>query len=198
MAFTERSEATRTAILVATRKLLAERGYEGTTIRAVASLVGVDPAMVMRYYGSKDGLFEAAVDPDLYLDEIPLTPRNRLGEAVVRHFLSRWEGELSDEVVVLLLRSASTNPAAAMRMRTIFDKQVTKFVSRATMAGRAEALRRAGMMTTQLLGLAMTRYVVELPAVTKMDAEAVVETLGPVLQHYLTGNLGGAVRRGTR
>jgi AcrR family transcriptional regulator len=90
-----------------------ERGYEGTTIRAVASLVGIDPSMVMRYYGSETGLFSAAVDLDLHLDKVPQPRMDRLREMIIRHFLSRWEGDLSDEAITLLLRSASTNPMAA-------------------------------------------------------------------------------------
>lgn len=193
MAFTERSEATRNAILSAARKLLTEQGYEGMTIRAVAALVGVDPSMVMRYYGSKAGLFSAAVDLNLYLDQVPLTPKNRLGEALARHFLSRWEGELSEEATLPLLRSATTNPVAAQRMRTIFDKQVVQFVRRSIGNG-ADAAHRAGLVSSQLLGLALTRYVLMLPPVVQMGMDAVVSSVAPVLQYYLTGNLGSAVQ----
>jgi AcrR family transcriptional regulator len=194
MAFTERSEATRTAILSAARKLLTERGYEGTTIRAVASEVGIDPSMVMRYYGNKAGLFNAAIDLDLHLDDIPAPPKSRLGTTLVRHFLSRWEGDRSDEAITLLLRSASTNPTAAEHMRGIFSTQIAKFVARVSGSSGAEADRRAGLVSTQLLGLALTRYIVRLPPVVKMDVETVVRSVGPVLQHYLTGKLDGAVR----
>lgn len=192
MAFTERSEATRTAILSAARKLLTERGYEGTTIRGVAALVGVDPSMVMRYYGNKAGLFSAAIDLDLRLDEVPLTPKSRLGESLARHFLRR--GDQSDKAITLLLRSASTNPVAAEHVRTIFDTQIIKFVAAVTGATGPEVARRAGLITTQLVGLAMTRYVVELPPVVKMDTEATVAVVAPVLHHYLVGNLDASVR----
>jgi AcrR family transcriptional regulator len=197
MAFTERSAATRNAILSAARKLLTERGYEGTTIRAVASVVGVDPSMVMRYYGSKAGLFGAAVDLDLHLDKVPQPQVDRLGETIIRHFLSRWEGDLSDEVITLLLRSASTNPMAAQHVRSVFETQIATFVMRMTGHEATEATHRAGLASTQLLGLALTRYVLELPPVVSMDTETLVQNLSPVLQYYLVDDLGGAVGKGT-
>ncbi|MEV4218562.1 MULTISPECIES: TetR/AcrR family transcriptional regulator [unclassified Nonomuraea] len=189
MAFTERSEATRTAILGAARKLFAEQGFAGTTIRKVASLAGVDPSMVMRYYVNKEGLFRAAVDLRLNLEELPAPPRERLGEAMARHFLSRWEGDLSDEAIMLLLRSSSTNALAAQSMRDVFTSQVASFVGRALGCGPEEAARRAGLVSTQLLGLAFTRYVVRLPPVVAMSAEELARSVGPVVQHYLTGDL---------
>ncbi|MFI7707885.1 TetR family transcriptional regulator [Nonomuraea sp. NPDC049480] len=185
MAFTERSAATRTSILSAARKLLIERGYEAMTIRAVAAQVGVDPSMVMRYYGSKAGLFGAAVDVDLRLDQVPTPPADRLGELLVRHFLARWEGGLADDVLILLLRSAATNPMAAERMREVFDRQIVAFVARVTEAD--DAARRAGLVSTQLLGLALTRYVLELPPMADADAESLVRDLAPVVQRHLTG-----------
>ncbi|TYB50638.1 TetR/AcrR family transcriptional regulator [Nonomuraea sp. PA05] len=185
MAFTERSAATRNAILSAARKLLVERGYEAMTIRAVASLVGVDPSMVMRYYGSKAGLFHAAVDVDLQLDKLARPPRERLGELIVRHFLSRWEGEQADDVLILLLRSASTNPTAAERMREVFATQITALVARLT--GAPDAEHRAALASTQLLGLALTRYVLRFPPMADADVDTLARDIGPVVQHYLTG-----------
>jgi AcrR family transcriptional regulator len=195
MAFTERSAATRNAILAAARKLLSEQGYEATTIRAVAAEVGVDPSMVMRYYGNKAGLFGAAVDVDLYLEKAPAAARDQLGDALARHFVSRWEGELSDEATTLLLRSAATNADAAELLRTIFDTQITKFV-RGVTEGGVDAAHRAGLVSSQLLGLAFTRYVVALPPVAEMDVDTLVESVAPVLQYYLTGELGAPVKRG--
>ncbi|MEO3797509.1 TetR family transcriptional regulator [Nonomuraea sp. B10E15] len=186
MAFTERSAATRTSILSAARKLLIERGFEGMTIRAVAAQVGVDPSMVMRYYGSKAGLFSAAVDVDLRLDRVEDPPLDRLGELLVRHFLARWEGDLSDDVLILLLRSASTNPMAAERMREVFAGQIASQVARLT--GAEGAALRAGLISTQLLGLALTRYVLRLPPMAEADTETLVREIGPVVQHYLTGS----------
>lgn len=192
MAFTERSEKTRAAILTAARHLLASRGYEATTIRAVAKEAGIDPSMVMRYYGSKDGLFAAAVDVNLHLPLASELPVDRIGEMLARHLISRWEGELSDEFISLLLRSAGTNKGAAEQFRRIFEGQVLKFVRELTGDG-PDARRRAAMVSSQVLGLSYCRYILELPAVVEIDAETLARTLAPVLQHYLTGDLEASV-----
>ena len=191
MAFTARSEQTRSAILLAARQLLAEKGYEGTTIRAVAAEAGIDPSMVMRYYGSKEGLFGAAVDVDLRLPRAGQWPRERLGEMLASHVVSRWEGDLSDDLITMLLRSAGTNSAAAERLRSVFQHQVEGLVQEVAGPG-PDARHRAGMISTQILGLALCRYVLELPPVVAMDGATLTKILGPVLQHYLFGDLEAA------
>ena len=192
MAFTQRSEKTRTAILTAARHMLASRGYEATTIRAVAAAAGIDPSMVMRYYGNKEGLFAAAVDVDLYLPDPSTLPRDNIGSLLAHHVVARWEGALSDEFITLLLRSAGTNSAAAEQFRLIFERQLLKFVNGLVGDG-PEARRRAAMVSSQVLGVAYCRYILELPAVTELTGETLADTLGPVLQHYLTGALDGPV-----
>jgi AcrR family transcriptional regulator len=193
MAFTARSEPTRTAILTEARRLLAEKGYEGTTIRAVAAAAGVDPSMVMRYYGNKEGLFGAAVDLDLHFPDAAGWPREELGIRLARHVVARWEGELSDELIRLLLRSATTNAAAAEQLRAVFGGQVLRFVQQVAGGDTPEVVRRASMLATQVVGVALCRYVLELPPVVAMDADTLVAMLAPVIQHYLTGDLTAAV-----
>lgn len=188
MAFTERSAPTRAAILAAARELLVERGYEGTTIRAAAARAGIDPSMVMRYYGNKEGLFAAAVDVDLKFPDPVSWPRDQVGELMARHFVSRWEGALSDDVIIMLLRSAGTNSAAAEQVRSVFGRQVTGFV-RAVAGEGDESAPRAAMLTAQILGVALCRYVLQIPALVAIDAEELVGLLAPVLQHYLLGDL---------
>jgi AcrR family transcriptional regulator len=188
MAFTERSERTRAAILRATRRMLSMRGYEATTIRAVAAEAGIDPSMVMRYYGNKEGLFAAAIDLDLHLPDPNTVERSRVGNILAGHVISRWEGDLSDEFITLLLRSASTNAAAAEQLQRVFTNQILRFV-RGVAGDDSETQRRAAMLSSQVLGLAYSRYIVNLPAMVEMDTDTVVATLGPVLQHYLTGEL---------
>ena len=188
MPVTERSARTRSAILAAAQQSFASHGYQATTIRAVAAAAGVDPSMVMRYYGSKAGLFRAATDIHLQLPELAGQPPEHLGEMLARHFITRWEGRLADEAITLLLRSAVSRDDAAERMRTIFAAQVLGTIE--SVLGRSpDTARRAGMVGSQMLGLALTRYVLRLPPVAAMDAPTLVATVAPVLQHYLTGNL---------
>ncbi|MEV7329939.1 TetR family transcriptional regulator [Micromonospora sp. NPDC093244] len=178
-----RSDATRAAILRAARERFAADGYERATIRAIAADARIDPSMVMRYYGSKEGLFAAAAEFDLRLPDLTAVPPAQLGEALIRHFLARWEG---DETLVALLRAASTNPGAAERMRGIFADQLAAAVATFDSEARTTG-RRAGLVASQILGLAFTRYIVRLPPMVDATPEDLVSWIGPTLQRYLTG-----------
>src|SRR6185312_376232 len=107
-----------------------------------------------------DGLFAAAVDIALRLPALDDLPPERRGETLVRHFLSLWEGEGANDVLIVLLRSAVTNEAAAERMRTIFATQVGPVLARSP-----DAPARAALVASQLLGVALCRYVLRLPDV---------------------------------
>jgi AcrR family transcriptional regulator len=179
-----RSAATRAAILRAARERFAADGYERATIRAIAADAGIDPSMVMRYYGSKERLFAAAADFDLRLPEIDRDTPD-VGAALVAHFLSRWEG---DETLMALLRAGVTNPAAAERLREIFAGQLAPVAER--LAPDAAATR-AGLVASQILGLALTRYVLRLPPVTAMTRDEVVGWLAPAVRWYLLGERPG-------
>ena len=181
----ERAERTRAAILRAARELFTAEGYERTTIRAVAAAARIDPSMVMRYYGSKQGLFAAAAEFDLALPDLSRIRADRLGEAAVEHFLTRWEDDDGDALRVLLA-SAATSAEAATRMQEIFRAQLAPVVAAAGPHDERAAATRAGLVATQMLGLAMCRYVLRLPPVVALERAAVVAWLGPVVQRYLT------------
>ncbi|WP_216215911.1 TetR/AcrR family transcriptional regulator [Amycolatopsis aidingensis] len=181
-----RSDRTRSAILAAARERFAADGYDRATIRAIAADAGIDPSMVMRYYGNKERLFAAAAEFDLRLPDLAAMPRERVGEALVAHFTDRWD---DDESLQLLLRTGATNAAAAERMRVIFAGQLIPAIAALHPADiPAELLaRRAGLAATQVLGMALCRYVLELPPVAAMDRETMVGWLGPTVQRYLVG-----------
>ncbi len=175
------SEDTKAAILTAARERFAADGYERATIRAIASDAGIDPSMVMRYYGNKDRLFAAAADVDLRLPDLTAVPREEVGRTLVAHFLDRWE---DDEGMMILLRTGVTNEGAAERMREIFAAQLGPLVARLS-ADPAQAALRAGLTATQVLGMALCRYVLRLPPVVAMSREEIVDWLGPTIQRYL-------------
>ncbi|QRP48176.1 TetR/AcrR family transcriptional regulator [Amycolatopsis sp. FDAARGOS 1241] len=179
-----RSSATRAAILDAARERFAADGYERATIRAIAADAAIDPSMVMRYYGSKEKLFAAAADFDLRLPDFAELRREHAGELLVRHVLNRWS---DDETLFALLRAGVTNPAAAERMRTIFAAQLGPQVAKVC-PDPAEAPLRAGLISTQVLGLALCRFVLKLPPVADLTGDEAVRWLGPTLQRYLTGS----------
>jgi AcrR family transcriptional regulator len=181
-----RSDATRAAILSAARERFASDGYERATIRAIATQAEIDPAMVMRYFGSKEGLFAAAAQFDLHLPDLRQVPREDLGAALAGHFLDVWE---KDETFCALLRAAATNPVAADRMRAIFQTQVVPVIA-AVLPDVASLPTRAGLVSSQMLGLALCRYVLRLPPVRALDRNQIVANIGPTLQRYLTEPLG--------
>jgi len=188
-----RSDQTRAAILAAARRRFAADGFERTTIRAIAADAGIDPSMVMRYYGSKDGLFSAAADLDLQLPDLASVPREQLGETLVRHWVERWEGGSSDELLIVVFRSAITNEAAAERLRTVFGAQVAEAVA-TIVDDRAEAATRAGLVSTQMLGLALCRYILRLAPVVALDLDTLLATVSDTVQRYLTGPLTARAR----
>ncbi|WP_019359259.1 TetR family transcriptional regulator [Streptomyces sp. AA1529] len=177
-----RSATTRTAILEAARERFAADGYERATIRAIARDAGIDPSMVMRYYGNKEGLFAAAVAVDLDLPDPDSLPRERVGHTLVAHFLAIWEG---DGELTALLRVGTTNEAGAQRMQRIFQEQLLPVV-RGMHPDPEQAPVRAALVASQLLGLGLTRYVLRLPPAVALDREEIVAWLGPTLQRYLT------------
>jgi AcrR family transcriptional regulator len=180
-----RSDATRAAILRAARERFAADGYERATIRAIAADAGIDPAMVMRYYGSKERLFAAAAEFDLRLPDLTGVPPDDVGRVLIAHFLDRWE---EDEALVAILRAAATNEAAAERLRAIFAEQLCTLVAAVLPQGTpaAEVAERAGLTASQVLGMALCRYILRLPPVATMDRATVIDWLGPTLRRYLT------------
>ncbi|MDI5980292.1 TetR family transcriptional regulator [Amycolatopsis magusensis] len=176
-----RSDRTRQAILVAARERFAKDGYDRATIRAIAADANIDPSMVMRYYGNKERLFAAAAEFDLRLPDLTEVPREEVGEVLVAHFLDRWE---VDDTLQLLLRAGATNPAAAERMQRIFAAQLVPVIE-ALGPPDTDFATRAGLVASQVLGLALCRYVLALPPVVGMDRAAVVAWVGPVLRRYL-------------
>src|SRR3954468_13103455 len=95
-----RSDATKAAILAAAREHFGKCGYQAATSRPIAASANIDPAMVMRYYGNKEGLFAAAADFDLRLPDLQGVPSDDVGTVLVEHFLERWE---DDEALKALL-----------------------------------------------------------------------------------------------
>jgi AcrR family transcriptional regulator len=177
-----RSENTRDAILTAARERFAADGYERATIRAIAKDAGIDPSMVMRYYGNKEGLFAAAVAVDLSLPDLGSLPRHDVGRVLVRHFLRTWE---QSEELTALLRVASASQAGAERMQGIFREQLLP-VARQVCPDAEQVPARAALAATQLLGVALTRYVLRIPPVVALHPDEIVAWLAPTVQRYLT------------
>ena len=181
-----RSEGTRRTILDVARHAFAARGYEQTTIRAVAAQAGIDASMVMRYFGSKAGLFAAAATIDLDSPDLASTPPRRRGEVLVRHFVARWERDPTEDMLVFLLRTAVTDQSVAAQLQMTFDRMV---VGPLVALEYPEAERRAALIGSQLLGVGLCRYILRLEPLASLSSDDVVAGIAPTIQRYLTAPL---------
>ncbi|MEW2382110.1 TetR family transcriptional regulator [Micromonospora sp. NPDC047707] len=183
---------TRAAILAAARAAFADRGFDATSIRAIAAAAQVDPALVHHYFGSKDQLFlaamEAPVDPREVLPRVLAGDRERVGERLVRTFLGVWDSP-AGAAGLALLRSAVSNEWTARLVREFLTTQVLRRVLDHLDIDPAELPLRGSLVASQLVGLAMMRYVVRLEPVASAAPETLVAAIGPTVQRYLTGDL---------
>ncbi|HEX8630251.1 MAG TPA: TetR family transcriptional regulator [Catenuloplanes sp.] len=185
---------TREAILTTARAAFAERGYDGASIRAIATGAGVDPALVHHYFGTKSKLFlatmNAPIDPAELLPEALAGSRDGIGERLVRLFLSIWDSP-AGVAGVALLRSAISNDWTARLMREFVVTQVLRRVLADLDLDPTEAPLRASLVASQMAGLGIVRYILKIEPLTSVPAEAVVAAVGPTVQRYLTGDLPG-------
>jgi AcrR family transcriptional regulator len=178
-----RSEGTRRAILDAARTAFAARGYEQATIRAVAAQAGVDASMVMRYFGSKAGLFTAAVTMDLHIPDLRTVPAAARGELLVRTFISRWEQPPSSDEMIAMLRAGVTSETVADQFQTVLGQLVTAPIAA---LGDQRAAERGSLIAAQLLGLGLCRYILRFEPLASMPGDEVVAAVAPSVQRYLT------------
>ncbi|WP_197381682.1 TetR/AcrR family transcriptional regulator [Mycolicibacterium mengxianglii] len=178
---TRNAESTRADILAAARVRFGSDGYERTTLRAVAGDVGVDAALVIRYFGSKQDLFAAAAEFTIDLPDLGAVGSDGLADALLSRFFAVWE---EDATFVALLRAAMTSETAADTMRRVFATQVAPALAAVTPDHPAE---RAGLLGAFVVGLATTRYVLANPAVANLSHEEVIRWVAPVIEHLLTG-----------
>ncbi|PKH40329.1 TetR/AcrR family transcriptional regulator [Nocardioides alpinus] len=181
---------TRAEVLTAARASFAEKGFRGTTIRAVAASASVDPALVHHYFGTKDDLFVAAleipVDPRAVLAPVVAAGPDGAGERLLRTFLSVWDDPEIQVRLLAVVRSV-LNEDGGRLLKDGFIPVVVGPVLAQLVKDRPEV--RVPLVASQIVGLIVTRYVVALPPMAQMPAEDVVARVGPVLQHYLTGDL---------
>jgi len=188
------ASGTREAILDAARERFAERGLAGTSVRAVAARAGVDPALVHHYFGTKGGLFAAAMelpfDPGAVVPALVEPGLDGLGERLVRFFLRVWDEPAPRARLQAILRSALTEDAAAALLREFVTREILGRVAAAVDA--PDGPLRASLVGTQLVGLGVLRYIVRIEPLASADSETVIAAIAPTLQRYITGPLAPA------
>ena len=185
---------TRQAVLAAARQVFADNGYQQASLRAIAAQAGVDAGMVRHFFGDKAGLFRAAmelpIDPRVVLPALLAPGVDGLGARVVRFFLTVWEEPAARGPFLAVIRSVSGHEESAAMFREFITDQV--LVRIAAALDRPDARLRATLVASQLIGMAMVRYVVRVEPLASAPVDQVVAAIAPTVQRYLTGDIGDA------
>jgi AcrR family transcriptional regulator len=183
---------TRAEILTSARTLFAARGFAGTSVRAIAADAGVDPSLVHHYFGSKDDLFVAAlqlpVDPRVALLPVLEGGLEGAGERLLRVFVSVWDDETARLSLLGLVRGV-VDPAGRQLLRDGLFGVILGPIAPAL--GLDEPQRRLALVASQMIGVVMMRYVLEVEPLASMETDVLVATYAPTLQRYLADPLPG-------
>jgi AcrR family transcriptional regulator len=188
---------TRERILESARELFARNGIDKTSIRAVAAAAGVDPALVHHYYGTKRQLFAAAIhipfDPMEVIGPIRETPVEEIGYMLPKLLLPLWDSELGSGFIATIRSILAGNDVSLIRsfLQEVIAVEVGSRVDDPPGTGQI----RVQFVASQLVGVVMARYILELDPFKSLPVEQIAETIGPTLQRYLTGDLPGLPSR---
>lgn len=180
---------TRDRILTAAREEFSERGYEKTSVRGIAKAAGVDSALVHHYFGTKEQVFEAAVEvaaaPALGArDALVEGPLEDVGERLTRFVFGVWENPATRMPLLAIVRSAVNNETAATVFRRLVATQLLRRIADRLELPDAEL--RAELAAAQLVGTAMLRYVIKVEPLASVDIEQIIARVAPVVQGHLT------------
>lgn len=181
------ASSTRERILEAARSHFGEVGYDGATVREIAAVAGVDPALISHYFGSKEGVFLAAVefpaDPAEFIPRLLAPGLDGLGPRLVGFFVRTWDSPAGSPMLALI-RSVVSSERAAAALREFVTREVLGRLAAAIDLDRPQL--RASLAASQLIGLAVLRYVVRVEPVASATADDLAAWLGPTVQRYLT------------
>ncbi|WP_345649766.1 TetR family transcriptional regulator [Streptomyces tremellae] len=179
----------RERILDAARAEFAAHGYDGTSVRGIARAAGVDPALVHHYFGTKEQVFGAAIEvsfePATGVRDILGGDRDAIGERLARYFIGVWEDEDSRAPLLAVVRSALTHETAAGVLRTFVLGRLLEPIAHALDV--PDPRLAAELAASQMVGIALLRYVLRLEPLAGADTEELVRRVAPALQHHLTG-----------
>ncbi|WP_052847123.1 TetR family transcriptional regulator [Streptomyces avicenniae] len=186
---------TRQRILVSARAEFGERGYDRASIRAIARGADVNPALVHHYFGTKEGVFAAAVAAAAApaargLPDAGRFPVSEFGVRFTRFFFGIWEDEATRTPLLAVVRSALDNEAAARIFQRFVREELLSRVAGGLDAPDAEL--RAELAAGQLIGVVLMRYALRIEPLASADAEELIGRLAPVVQHHLTAAPGTA------
>lgn len=179
--------ATRDAILAVARRRFATRGYDATSLRGIATEAEVDPALVIHYFGTKEGLFVAATGLPAGLSELfrnlAALPLHDYVQALVRGYLQLVDSDKSRNTILALVRSAVSNDRAAAMLREFLTAELLPVIARLT--GHPDAQLRASLVAAQLIGIATLRHVIRIEPLVKASPDEIVTLVTPAIEQLL-------------
>ena len=182
---------TRGQILAAARRQFATQGFDRTSIRAVAADAGVDPGLVLHYFGSKDSLFVAALDWPYDMEELQrlvvAESVEGLGERLVRFVVAQWEDESTRERLSAVVRSAVGHDVNATMTAEFIRRELIGRLGGLLPADQAQT--RTSLIASTFIGLAIVRFIARIEPLASASPEALARAVGPTIQRYLTGDL---------
>jgi AcrR family transcriptional regulator len=178
-------------IVAASRDEFAEHGWAGTTIRAVARTADVDPALVYHYFGSKEGLLDAATNPpQRWLENVAkvwTTPIDQLGAALITLLLASWADDEIGPTLRAILQTAAHEPSTREKLGRVVAGSL---MGVSELGGdERDRLIRSGLISSQMMGFALMRYVWKVEPIASMADDEAIAAIAPNLQHYVSGDL---------
>lgn len=174
------------------RELFARNGIGNTSIRSIAADAGVDPALVHHYYGTKTQLFAAAIqipiDPMAIIGPLREVPVDQIGRVLPSLLLPLWDSE-SGKGFIATLRSMLAGGSEVSLFRSFLQDVITAEVGSRVDDPPGSGRIRVQYVASQLIGVVMARYILELEPFRSLPVEQIVDTVAPNLQRYLTGDL---------
>jgi AcrR family transcriptional regulator len=177
----------RESILDAAKKLFAEHGYDAATLRNIAACAKVDPGLIRHFFGDKDGLFAAVVaDRTVVFERLAASvpgDQRTIGRRVTDTYLRLWEQPDTRPILLAIMRSATTSDSAAAMLREGLAGKVRVQIGEQD----SEGARRLAMAGSHLLGIAVARHILKVPAIAELTHDDLVAQAAPAIQRYLTG-----------
>ncbi|OFI36644.1 TetR family transcriptional regulator [Arthrobacter sp. SW1] len=178
----------RAAILAAARRLFAEHGFDGTSLRQVAREAGVDPALVHHYFKGKDELFAFSVDlpadPVQVLSGVSSPDPARRAEEIVLAVLRLWESPAQHSLVAFLRGTIGSKAKTAL-LRELVSRTILQRIMDGLPGSPAERALRGNLVATQVVGLMLVRYVIRLEPLASAAPDEVVKMIAPNIRRYL-------------
>lgn len=182
---------TRSDIALVAMRQFAKLGYDRTTFRSIAAEASVDPALIVRFYKTKQQLFAQVTklpfDASLILPKLILGDVEKIGERLARFIIQMLDSPQTGDIITAMVRAAATESEAATLLRQILSREI--FTPLVAHLSSDKADLRANLAASQVVGLIFARYITAFEPLASATPEEIVSAVGPTFQRYLAGSL---------